>query len=260
MAKTIFTNLNVLESGKGGLNQIFTNKQDMGQVNNTLGNVNKQFGDGKAGTTIVNSSKSENNSFKSGVDKGVKTTVDGPNKAQSMADQNSKVDKKAKDKSPLKNDIKSEQKPWMTETDTGGKTEVKNTKDYKGDVKHTKEPAKRDSDKQEQVDYVEKENNRSTDKQKVKEHDHENRNKYKPQPLKNTIGKGPTVIDNPVHASVKDYNMKSPQNPNPEMYPGATNPTGQAPTPSFPKNNVTKMVSGMKQPNTARPSFKLPRG
>lgn len=260
MAKAIFTNLNVLESGKGGLNQIFSSKKDMGELNTGLGNVNKQFGDGKAGTKIINGTTTENKSFKNDVNKANKNTVEGPSKTQSMVNQNGKVDKTAKDKSPLKNDINAQQKPWMTQTETGGETKVNTKDDYTGSVETKKEPPVHDSDKQEQVDYMSEQNSRSTEKQKVKEYDHQNRNQYKQQPLKNTIGKGPTVMDNPVHASVNDYNMKSPQNPNPEMYPGASKPTSQVPTPKFPKNNVTKMVGGMKQPPTAKPSMKLPRG
>lgn len=261
MAKTIFTNLNVLESGKGGLNQIFSNKQDVGQVNNTLGNVNKQFGDGKAGPNIGNNVNSENKSFRGTIDKNNKSAVDGPNKTQSITDQFGKVDSMAKEKTPIKNDTNSAQKPWMTETQTSGQPNITTKEDYTGTSETKKEPTIQDKDKRKQVDYFNDENDRSTNKQQVKEYDHQNRNKYKPEPLKDTIGKGPTMLENPLHSpSVMDYNMASPQNPNPEMYPGASIQTGQAPTPKFPKNNVTKMVGGMKQPSTAKPSFKLPKG
>lgn len=260
MANTIFTNLNVLESGKGGLNQLFNNKQDMGNLNNSLGNVNKDFGDGTIGSKIMNSMNSDNAAYKNNINKGKKTADDGPNNVNKPVEANGKVDKNAKSQTPLKKDLKSAEKPWMTETDTGGKTEVKNDQDYKGRVENYREPAKKDRDKQDQIDYMHDINDGSTKNQKVKEYDHQNRNQYKPKPLKNTIGEGPKVMDNPVHASVNDYNMKSPQNPNPEMYPGASKATGQAPTPRFPTNNVTKMVSGMKQPPTAKPSMKLPRG
>lgn len=261
MANTIFTNLNVLESGKGGLNQIFNNKQDMGNLNNSLGNVNKEFGDGKKGSFINKQVSTDNAAYKNNINKGKKTSDDGPNNVNKSVEANGKVDKNASSKVPMKNNIESQQKPWMTQTDPGPEAKVSNNaEDYNGNVTTKKQKTIQDSDKQEQMDYMNEQNNKSTEKQRVKEYDHQNRNQYKPQPLKNTIGEGPKVMDNPVHGSVKDYNMKSPQNPNPEMYPGASKATGQAPTPRFPTNNVTKMVSGMKQPPTAKPSMKLPRG
>jgi hypothetical protein len=258
MAKVQFTNLNILESGKGGLNQIFSNKKAMGELNTGLGNVNKDFGDGKAGTKINNKVTGENAAFKNMVNKGKGDADNGPKNMKKSLEPHQKVDSKAAENTPMKKEIKTEK--WMTETSKGPEADVQNKKDYSGKVVTKETEPIHDSDKQEQVDYFQEQNDKSTQKQKVKEHDHQDRNQYKPQPLKNTIGEGPKVMDNPVNASVKDYNMKSPFNPNPEMFPGASKATGQAPTPMFPKNGVTKMVSGMKQPPTSRPSMSLPRG
>jgi hypothetical protein len=258
MAKVQFTNLNILESGKGGLNQIFSNKKAMGELNTGLGNVNKDFGDGKAGTKINNKVSGENTGFKNMLNKGKGDADNGPTNMKKSLEPHKRVDGKAAEKVPMKNEIKTEK--WMTETSTGPEADVQNKEDYSGKVVTKETQPVHDTDKQQQVDYMNEQNSKSTEKQKTKQYDHQDRNQYKPKPLKNTIGKGPSVIDNPVSASVNDYNMKSPVNPNPEMYPGASKPTGQAPTPKFPKNGVTKMVGGMKQPPTSKPSMSLPRG
>lgn len=260
MAKVQFTNLNILESGKGGLNQIFSDKKAMGELNQGLGNVNKDFGDGKAGTKINNQASGENAAFKNMVNKGKSDADGGPNKLNNAVGPHKSPDKKAAEKVPMKNDVDGNVKPWMTETHQTPEANVKNNQDYSGKVETKEREPVKDTDKQQQVDYMSEQNSRSTEKQQVKQYDHQDRNQYKPKPLKNTIGEGPKVIDNPINASVNDYNMKSPTNPNPEMYPGASKPTGQAPTPKFPMNGVTKMVGGMKQPPTSKPSISLPRG
>ena len=159
MAKVQFTNLNVLESGKGGLNQIFSNKKSMGELNTGLGNVNKDFGDGKAGTKINNKVSGENTGFKNMVNKGKGEADNGPKKMDKPLEQNQRVDSKAAEKVPMKNEIKTEK--WMTETSTGPEADVQNSKDYSGKVVTKETEPVHDSDKQQQVDYMREQNDKS---------------------------------------------------------------------------------------------------
>ena len=262
MAKSIFSNLNVLNTGKGGIKAMFDKNPTSG-LSEITSSINKEAGDGKMGTRINTTFLGETNAFKSDVKSKNDTAWGGPSEMHKAEKSAGNPKDATKKELPAKTDEKKEQKPWTKETQPPPDVDVKNNKDdYSGKVTKKDKSAVPDEDKKKQQEKYSEGNEDQAGKQEVPKDRAGKRedSKLEPKPLKDTIGKSPTIMEMPLFAETKPYNMVNPQNPNPEMYPGSSFQAGQAPTPKFPTNNVTKMVSGMKQPPTTRPSLRLPKG
>ena len=139
---------------------------------------------------------------------------------------------------------------------------IKNdSKSYEGTYSEKSENPIKDSNKSDMLADMNKNNDRSTEKQQVPDKNkYDFNHKVEPQKPKDIVGPGPKIMDTTYNSTnVNDYGMKTPNNPNPEMYNASSKPVGQVPTPNFPMNSATKRISGIKQPATNRPSIRLPR-
>lgn len=249
MAQT-FTNLSIIANNKDAAKQVITQDQGLGNVHKQVQMDSTQSGkDASTGITTMNKNQSSSN-------KQMQKEMDLSNK-QTSKDQNPAKD--AGQQFPMKKDLNKEK--WTTESTNAPKTDVKVNDKYEGKVESSSESPKKDSAKSEFMDYMQSEMTKSQDKQKMPA---EGENQYKPrdgnvEKPRDILGEGPMVKREQPNIAMGNINQPDITYPNVSMTDNSSKSSGQAPTPTYPANQVTSSLKGFKQPNTVMPSFKLPR-